>query len=185
MELMHRIQIRALADGRVVAIGPSVDVYHGATESQIGRLPSHVYVEGEMSAEDAKCTICLDDFVAGESTLKVLHCGHVYHEPCITTWLHTRKHCPLCLQNVDSAQDVAKHDDDRAAADAAAGPSALTTRSGSDDGMKVEVSAAPSSTVVDSASLGRRSSSGRNGSARAAELPHTPLSDAREERKEQ
>ena len=187
-ELMHRIQVRALADGRVVAAGP--DVYHGASESQIGRLPSHVYAEGEMSAEDAKCTICLDDFVAGESTLKVLHCGHVYHEQCISTWLHTRKHCPLCLQNVDSAQDVAKHDDSQPSPLPASGrPTAALTpatmSAGNDDGVKIEVSAAPSSTVVDSASSGgRRSSSGREDGAPVAEMPNTPLSRAHEERKD-
>ena len=189
-ELMHRIQVRALADGRLVAAGPMTPVYHGATESQIGRLPSHVYTDGEMSAEDAKCTICLDDFIAGESMLKVLHCGHVYHEQCITTWLHTRKHCPLCLQNVDSAQDVAKHDESRAVVDDAAGRSpvallTVTTSTGSEDGVKMEVSAAPSSTVVDSTSSGRRSSSGRQEGAAAAEMPNTPQSGTHEERKEQ
>lgn len=194
LELMHRIQIRALADGRVVAVGPTADVYHGATDSQIGRLPTHVYVDGEMSAEDAKCTICLDEFIAGESTLKVLHCGHVYHEQCITTWLHTRKHCPLCLQNVDSAHDVAKHDDSKPAVDpttaagrAVAAVTAVTTSSGSEDGVKMEVSAAaaPSSTVVDSAGSDRRSSSGREEGTTAVELPHTPHSSRDEERKEQ
>ena len=193
-ELMHRIQVRALADGRVV-MGPVAEVYHGATESQIGRLPSHVYADGEMSSEDAKCTICLDDFVAGETTVKVLHCGHVYHDHCITTWLHTRKHCPLCLQAVDNAHDVAKHDEnnnstptvgDRAAA-AAAGQSAagttVATGVGSEDGVKIEVSA-PSSTVVDSASSGRRSSSVHEDGP-AVEMPNTPHSPAHEERKEQ
>ena len=88
MELMHRIQVRALAEGRTVTPA-AAEVYHGATESQIGRLPSHVYAEGEMSDEDAKCTICLEEYVSKVSTIKVLHCGHVFHEESAS---HPRTH---------------------------------------------------------------------------------------------
>ena len=205
MELMHRIQMRALADGR--AVTPAiVEAYHGATESQIGRLPSHVYVDGEMNAEDAKCTICLDDYVAKESTVKALHCGHCYHEECITKWLHTRKHCPLCLQTIDNAQDVARHDkpvvgtpggsgravdvgSGAGVSAAVVGVSTLAVVSpGSEDGVRTELSAAPSSTVVDGASSQgrssqRRSASGHDDGMNEMQAPRTSDSGL-EERKE-
>ena len=188
-ELMHRIQVRALADGRLVTVGmPTVEAYQGASESQIGRLPSHRYAEGEMSADDARCTVCLDDYVAGESSVKVLHCGHAFHSDCIGQWLRTREHCPLCLQNVDNAHDVAKHEQPTpspAGAQPAAVLTAVSTSTAGEDGARLEVSAALSSTVVDRTSSGRRSSSGQQAAAVANEMPGTPHSGTREERKEQ
>jgi hypothetical protein len=40
------------------------------------------------------CPICLDDFVAGECTVRELPCQHIFHPECVDTFL--RENSPLC-----------------------------------------------------------------------------------------
>jgi hypothetical protein len=46
--------------------------------------------------EDKCCAICLDDI---ENAL-VLHCGHKFHDECITGWIKKKGTCPTCFQPV-------------------------------------------------------------------------------------
>ena len=66
---------------------------------------------GEGATDDARCTICLDDFKPGQSSVTDLPCGHNFCTACIDAWLRQRRHCPLCLQNVSDAHNVAKRAD--------------------------------------------------------------------------
>ena len=63
-----------------------------------------VLAEGE-TEDPTPCTICLEDFVVGEK-LKVLPCGHQYHQECIEPWLLEKSSlCPLCKQNITAGAD--------------------------------------------------------------------------------
>ena len=82
----------------------------GATEAEIAALPSKLYVssvdaDGE-ECEDSRCTICLDEYEPNVSRITTLRCGHTFHCSCVGAWLRQRRHCPLCLQLIDQAQDV-------------------------------------------------------------------------------
>ncbi|XP_003229367.2 E3 ubiquitin-protein ligase ZNRF4 [Anolis carolinensis] len=52
------------------------------------------------------CVICMADYEAGDR-LKILPCGHAYHNTCINTWLltqpRTEKSCPICKQKINTA----------------------------------------------------------------------------------
>ncbi|XP_063003227.1 E3 ubiquitin-protein ligase RNF167-like [Elgaria multicarinata webbii] len=52
------------------------------------------------------CVICMAEFEAGER-LKILPCGHAFHNTCINTWLLIQprdgKTCPICKQKVNTA----------------------------------------------------------------------------------
>lgn len=47
---------------------------------------------------EARCSICLGDYEAGES-LRQPKCGHAFHKDCLDTWLTTKAVCPICQQN--------------------------------------------------------------------------------------
>ncbi|KAH0625832.1 hypothetical protein JD844_034130 [Phrynosoma platyrhinos] len=52
------------------------------------------------------CVICMADYEAGDQ-LKILPCGHAYHNTCINTWLLIQprggKTCPICKQKINVA----------------------------------------------------------------------------------
>jgi hypothetical protein len=51
--------------------------------------------EAEGETESVSCPVCTDDFVKGEK-VRILPCGHIYHQDCIDPWLFERSGtCPL------------------------------------------------------------------------------------------
>ena len=52
------------------------------------------------SRKREECPICLETF-RGEDKVKVLPCGHLFHEKCASSWIvDVRGICPLCRQGV-------------------------------------------------------------------------------------
>jgi hypothetical protein len=46
------------------------------------------------------CPICLDDFVSGETTIRELPCGHIFHPECIDPFLKSSSSlCPVCKRS--------------------------------------------------------------------------------------
>jgi Ring finger domain len=67
------------------------------------------------------CSICIDDFVRGESLTMLPRCQHAFHKDCILPWLTERSaSCPLCKTNVLESDDVTNleiNEDDSHASD--------------------------------------------------------------------
>jgi hypothetical protein len=54
-----------------------------------------------LSHTQTTCAICLDDFVAGSSTVRELPCGHIFDSECIDPFLTDNSClCPLCKKSV-------------------------------------------------------------------------------------
>ncbi|XP_030529944.1 probable E3 ubiquitin-protein ligase RHC1A [Rhodamnia argentea] len=63
------------------------------SESSLSAMPTVASVTGA-------CPICMEAF-RGDN--RRASCGHVYHEPCIATWLSLGGSCPLCRCDIISA----------------------------------------------------------------------------------
>ncbi|CAL5098349.1 unnamed protein product [Urochloa decumbens] len=59
-----------------------------STEAVVG-LP-------ETSMKEGECSVCLENFDAGNSKLRTMPCNHSFHEQCIFNWLRINHVCPLC-----------------------------------------------------------------------------------------
>ncbi|KAM4027225.1 uncharacterized protein ACNLHF_023040 [Anomaloglossus baeobatrachus] len=59
---------------------------------QIARLPTRNVTSQE---EGERCPICIEDYQIGEQ-LTVIPCNHFFHLGCISDWLRSSPHCPLC-----------------------------------------------------------------------------------------
>jgi hypothetical protein len=46
------------------------------------------------------CTVCLEDYEAGEKLRALLPCSHTFHMTCIDAWLGTHDTCPICRTNL-------------------------------------------------------------------------------------
>lgn len=65
-----------------------------ALRSAINAL-SNVKITREHLRADAKCAVCLEDFVLGKKAKK-MPCKHIYHSDCIVNWLSEHNSCPVC-----------------------------------------------------------------------------------------
>ena len=96
---------------------------HQLTAHQVMLLEEEEYVMSEDMSESeegsACCAICLEEFEHKEK-LRVLPCGHKFHEDCLVPWL-TERHasCPLCkmdvlehIKEIEGKQSGDKEDED-------------------------------------------------------------------------
>jgi hypothetical protein len=73
----------------------NVDV--GLSAQELARLP-RISFDASKPLEMQHCTICMDQFKDRES-LMMLACFHPFHPDCITTWLKSKRTCPICRMN--------------------------------------------------------------------------------------
>jgi hypothetical protein len=54
------------------------------------------------------CVICTELFVVN-SHISVVHCGHLFHEECLSKWLNSdQKTCPQCRYSCNSKSIIKK-----------------------------------------------------------------------------
>ncbi|PIC53200.1 hypothetical protein B9Z55_003003 [Caenorhabditis nigoni] len=81
--------------------GLEIDVPIGASQTDIDKYTNETkYAKKEGEEEDDTCTVCLNNFEAGESIRK-LPCNHLFHPECIYKWLDINKKCPMCREEID------------------------------------------------------------------------------------
>ncbi|KAK7386646.1 hypothetical protein VNO78_26980 [Psophocarpus tetragonolobus] len=73
----------------------------GLDESLIKSIAVFKYkkgVGGSVAVTD--CSVCLSEFQDDESVRLLPKCSHVFHVPCIDTWLKSHSSCPLCRASI-------------------------------------------------------------------------------------
>ena len=55
----------------------------------------HIVLDKEF--ENNECIICLENMKTGDK-IKILECGHIYHNECINDWFKRKKECPVCFK---------------------------------------------------------------------------------------
>ena len=71
------------------------------SRAAVRRLPTFAFAEADVEQADASsdraaCAVCLEDYQPGD-LLRMLPCGHWFHQPCVDQWLTARSAlCPIC-----------------------------------------------------------------------------------------
>ncbi|KAH0685332.1 hypothetical protein KY290_016608 [Solanum tuberosum] len=52
------------------------------------------------TGERVSCSVCLQDFQLAETVRCLPQCHHMFHLPCIDTWLLRHGSCPLCRRDL-------------------------------------------------------------------------------------
>ncbi len=55
------------------------------------------YIIVDTEFENNECIICLDNMIKNDH-IKMLGCGHIYHNKCINDWFVVKKECPICYK---------------------------------------------------------------------------------------
>ncbi|XP_062199364.1 NEP1-interacting protein-like 1 isoform X1 [Phragmites australis] len=88
--------------------GDGADIFEtggtsGIPMAAINALPVVKFTERgnvDASGEHIACSVCLQEFEAGESARSLPVCHHTFHLPCIDGWLLRHASCPLCRRAV-------------------------------------------------------------------------------------
>eukprot|EP00762_Andalucia_godoyi_P003399 ANDGO_06621.mRNA.1 E3 ubiquitin-protein ligase RING1 len=59
------------------------------------------------SSVHQECSVCYDEF-KGNDGLRMLKCGHVFHDVCLRDWMLQSYVCPLCRDDQRSADTLAR-----------------------------------------------------------------------------
>jgi len=90
------------ADDEVVARQPQSPLERPTCVSESLRGPDEEQsMEANFETNFTTCSICIDEFEAGERLRILPRCKHVFHTQCILPWLTERQGCcPLCKTSV-------------------------------------------------------------------------------------
>ncbi|KAG1680349.1 hypothetical protein FOA52_015439 [Chlamydomonas sp. UWO 241] len=80
------------ADG-IAAAGAGAAAAAGAAAGAAGSAA------GGDKNDAPQCSVCICDYEDGELLMQ-LPCGHVFHQPCITTWMRAHNTCPNCRMSL-------------------------------------------------------------------------------------
>ncbi|KAF0890315.1 hypothetical protein E2562_002726 [Oryza meyeriana var. granulata] len=72
----------------------------GLDEAAIDSIAATRYRAGAGLLGAVDCSVCLGEFQDGDLLRLLPKCGHVFHVPCIDTWLRAHVNCPLCRSDV-------------------------------------------------------------------------------------
>ena len=73
-------------------------VNKGLSNEQIDKLPLTKFKKKKFT-ENYQCIICMEEFEEKEK-VKLLPCGHIFHDNCIKQWLLKQKTCPFCKDEI-------------------------------------------------------------------------------------
>jgi Ring finger domain len=82
-----------------VVVAPTNEQVEEATE-QLSYSPDMILI-------NTQCPIALEDFVEGESLVRIRHCGHTFRQASIHNWFRSNVRCPVCRHDIreESAQE--------------------------------------------------------------------------------
>ncbi|KAL7090543.1 hypothetical protein ACP275_12G047600 [Erythranthe tilingii] len=75
----------------------------GLLVDSVERIPKFTITRDEIvdtPGDGVSCSVCLQDFQLGETVRRLPQCHHMFHLPCIDTWLVRHGSCPLCRRDL-------------------------------------------------------------------------------------
>lgn len=78
------------------------DGFHRALTSAQGRPSKATLAAWVTSGDNSPCVICMGP-VEPDEVMQTLPCSHVFHESCVSRWLHRSASCPNCRRAIVDA----------------------------------------------------------------------------------
>ncbi|KAG0544681.1 hypothetical protein BDA96_02G297100 [Sorghum bicolor] len=106
--VLNAVESQMSAAEATVLHGDHADIFgmggtNGMARVAIDALPVVRFTERssvDASGDLIACSVCLQEFQAGDSARSLPVCRHTFHLPCIDGWLLRHASCPLCRRSV-------------------------------------------------------------------------------------
>lgn len=88
----------------------------GVSKASVDAIPTETFTAESIKDSGGavlSCSVCQDDFAAGESACK-LGCKHFFHKECLEPWLKDHNTCPTCREVIPETTTGGFADGDRA-----------------------------------------------------------------------
>ncbi|KAL2620065.1 hypothetical protein R1flu_000270 [Riccia fluitans] len=80
---------------------PEFEVDCTCSPEQIRESLKEIQFTAMRDSEDDGCSICLSEFLDGESLYVIPKCNHLFHKACLNQWLLRNKTtCPICRSSL-------------------------------------------------------------------------------------
>ena len=94
----HEIEQREIAE--IINRERNCKKNKGLNNETIEKFPvSKIKNIHELSENNKKCLICLDEFINNQDSI-ILPCIHIFHSNCIKKWMKRENFCPLCKNKI-------------------------------------------------------------------------------------
>lgn len=72
------------------------------SQVDLTQYPSQVITTEQITNSDT-CSVCLERYIEGFTTVQILPCGHFFHPICLQGWAEISATCPFCRYQLPSA----------------------------------------------------------------------------------
>ncbi|KAG8094483.1 hypothetical protein GUJ93_ZPchr0012g19485 [Zizania palustris] len=77
------------------AVTAAEELQGGVSGETLASIPTLVYDAGGAHGQ-ARCAVCLEAVLGGETARRLPACAHTFHVACIDMWLGSHVTCPVC-----------------------------------------------------------------------------------------
>ena len=75
----------------------NLDCFRRKRKEELSKPIKKEYIVVNKEFENNECIICLEKMIKNDH-IKILECGHIYHNKCIIEWFNRVNECPLCFK---------------------------------------------------------------------------------------
>lgn len=85
---------------RIVRADALEPVIVAPTEQQLSSATTTGEITDTNIVIDQICSICQENYSAGQTTRKINFCNHLFHKDCVDPWFRSHVHCPVCRHDI-------------------------------------------------------------------------------------
>ena len=84
-----------------------MSICHVINHDETSDEKTSVKLRRQKSSDQQTCAICIADY-NNNDVLRILPCGHNFHQECIDQWLNQSLLCPFCKRDIRTKEEITR-----------------------------------------------------------------------------